>query len=123
MAKLGIISKEFLLFESYLRDRPQFVKRNNVFSSKHKIKCGVPQGAILSPTLFNIFINDITKLALKGKIIIYADDICLKYQNTNPHIIVKEMEADLKVLEEWFKSNKLSLNVKKNIYDNWISIY
>lgn len=113
ITKLGIKSKEFLLFESYLRDRQQFVKCNNVFSSKQKIKCGVPQGAILSPTLFNIFINDITKLPLKGKIIIYADDICLKYQNTNPHIIVKEMEADLKILEEWFKSNKLSLNAKK----------
>ena len=106
-------TKLFALFQSYLNNRQQYVKNNEVISSQKLITCGVPQGAILSPTLFNIFINDITKLPLKGKIIIYADDICMMYEDSNANIIVKYMESDLKLLYEWFALNKLSLNIKK----------
>jgi hypothetical protein len=113
LSKLGLKHTELSLFESYLSHRRQFVKCNNCTSTKQFILCGVPQGAILSPTLFNIFINDIAKLPLKGKITIYADDICLKYENLNPNQIARDMESDLLLLNEWFKANKLSLNVKK----------
>jgi hypothetical protein len=111
--KLGLHNKEYMLMESYLTNRQQYVKSNNLTSTKRIIKCGVPQGAILSPTLFNIFINDITNLPLIGKIIIYADDICLMYEDFHANDIVKFIESDLKKLNEWFLANKLSLNILK----------
>ena len=109
----GIKNKEFNLFQSYLSNRHQFIQNGNTCSLRKLIKCGVPQGAILSPTLFNMFINDVVKLPLFGKIIIYADDICLKYEDCNPNNITKHMESDLKIINDWFMSNKLSLNIKK----------
>jgi hypothetical protein len=113
MLKLGIKNKNLLLFESYLKHRIQFMKNNNLCSENRVVICGVPQGAILSPTLFNIFINDIASLPLRGRIILYADDICLKYEGCNATDMVKFMEKDLVILDNWFKANKLSLNIKK----------
>ena len=113
LSNAGIKNKEFDLLQSYLSNRYQYIQNENFCSSRKLIICGVPQGAILSPTLFNVFINDIVNLSIYGKLIIYADDICLKYEDINPNIIIKHMESDLKKLNDWFITNKLSLNIKK----------
>ena len=110
---MGLRNKEYELFKSYLNNRQQYTKNGDTISSKRLILCGVPQGAILSPTLFNIFINDIAKLPLKGKLLIYADDVCVKYEDSIVTNIMKSMESDLRMLNEWFTANKLSLNIKK----------
>jgi ribonuclease P/MRP protein subunit RPP40 len=114
--KIGIKHKELNLLTSYFQNRQQFVNSNNLKNTIRIIKCRVPQGSILSPLLFNIFINDIVKLPLIGRIISYADDICLKYESTNSSEIIKYIESDLKMLNEWFILNKLSINLKKTKY-------
>ena len=111
LSKIGIKNNELLLLKSYLNNRKQYIKINNYDTSERLVECGVPQGAILSPTLFNIFINDVPKLPLKGKMMIYADDICTKYENHEAKCITKDIESDLKLLDMWFKVNKLSLNI------------
>ena len=64
-------------FRSYLTNREQYVSINNVESNPRVIQCGVPQGSILGPLLFLIFINDITKCSNQFKYILYADDSTL----------------------------------------------
>lgn len=89
------------------------VKINNYKSDLHTIIFGVPQGGILSPILFNLFINDIVNLPLHGKIILYADDICLSYVSNDPKKIVSMMEEDIILLQKWFSKNLLTFNAKK----------
>ena len=62
---------------SYLKDRGQYVQLDNVKSSSHAVICGIPQGSVLGPLLFNIYINDITEASTKFDFIMYADDTTL----------------------------------------------
>lgn len=79
----GICGKPLLLMKSYLTNRKQFVKINNTKSSLLDTTCGVPQGSILGPLLFNLYINDMLKLNLKGKAQLYADDCAIIYSENN----------------------------------------
>lgn len=71
------------LFRSYLTDRKQTVYVNDCFSDMKGITCGVPQGSVLGPLLFNIYINDIGNLNLKSYPNLFADDNAMFYFNTN----------------------------------------
>lgn len=77
------------------------------------MKAGVPQGSRLSTTLFLLFINDIFQLKTHGSLSLYADDVALSYRAKQEPSIVEMMNEDLATLQEWFTSNKLSMNVKK----------
>ena len=77
------------------------------------ITCGVPQGSILGPLLFLIYINDMHK-ALKHSVVHhFADDTNLLYSHKNPKILRKNLNEDLKLLFNWLCANRLSLNVSK----------
>ena len=65
------------LLTSYLLDRCQYVQLDNVKSCKHSTTCGIPQGSVLGPLLFNILINDITQASTKLNFTMYADDTTL----------------------------------------------
>ena len=86
---------------------------DGVLSSTLDITCGVPQGSILGPLLFLIYINDMHK-AVKNYIIHhFVDDTNLLYSHKNPKILKKHMNEDLKLLFNWLCANRLSLNVSK----------
>ena len=78
------------------------------------ILCGVPQGSILGPLLFILYINDMYKVSELLHFIIFADDTNIFYLNKNPVRLVNTINTELEKLAVWFKINKLSLNVKKS---------
>jgi len=73
----GINEESLSWFSSYLENRTQLVSVNNELSSKEKIDCGVPQGSVLGPFLFILYINTICDLNTGGLVVTYADDTCL----------------------------------------------
>ena len=111
----GVRGKALDLFSSYLSGRSQFLKLNNVKSSLIMLEFGVPQGSILGPLLFLIFINDLpdaTSLYIK----LFADDTVLCAQNSNLCELEKEVNIELEKVFIWMASNKLTLNIKKSQY-------
>ena len=85
-------------------------------SSLCRIKCGVPQGSILGPILFLIYINDLNQISTIIKTIMFADDTNLFLSGKNISDIEKQFNKELIILTEWFNSNLLSLNIKKTSY-------
>ena len=100
-------------FASYLRNRKQFVSIDNFNSSTKLICTGVPQGSVLGPLLFLIYINDLHKCVKYSKTYHFADDTNILLSNRSLETLAKRMNQDLKNLTQWLKANKLSLNVKK----------
>ena len=84
-------------FQSYLQDREQYVNFKNVLSSKSKIITGVPQGSILGPLLFLLYINDICKSSELLRFILYADDTNI-FVIIISNIFVKLLTGNYKVL-------------------------
>ena len=101
----GVIS----WFQSYLADRSFFINLEDSFSTKGDITCGVPQGSILGPLLFLLYINDMP-LAVNSEIYLYADDTCLVYQHKSLEVINENLNRDFSNLCEWFVDNKLSIH-------------
>ncbi len=100
-------------FNSYLSNRKQFVSINGYDSEQVDMLYGVPQGSVLGPLLFLIYINDLHK-AIKYSIIRhFADDTCLLISNKSPKQLQKQLNLDLRNLCNWLKANKISLNASK----------
>ena len=77
------------------------------------IICGVPQGSILGPLLFILYVNDIASCCEMLKLILFADDTNLFYSNRDYSELERVVNIDLSKLADWFKANKLSLNAAK----------
>ena len=100
-------------FTHYLQSRQQYVFYNNATSTLRSIDCGVPQGSILGPLLFILYINDIENCSDLFKFVLFADDTNLFYSSDNADHFVEQVNYELCKLSTWFQANKLSLNVKK----------
>ena len=101
------------LIRRYLSNRQQRVKINSSFSDRKEIKIGVPQGSVLGPLLFNLFVNDIFWFSHRTKICNYADDITIFAYHPDLDTIIKQLEKDSSVLVKWFSDNFLKLNDDK----------
>lgn len=111
LAKYGFNDIEW--FRSYLCDRLQCVRMGNVVSSFRYITRGVPQGSVLGPTLFNLFLNDITCLSLNSKLLLYADDVVLYMTGVNLEEIKAAIQSDLNSINNWSSDNLLAINPSK----------
>jgi len=100
----------------YLKNRKQYVSYNNYNSSMANITIGVPQGSILGPLLFLLYVNDIVLVSDKLSYILYADDTNIFMSGKSLTYISNVLNNELKMLNEWFLCNKLSLIVAKTHY-------
>ena len=108
-------------FKSYLTNREQYVEIDGVKSESLTMNTGVPQGSILGPLLFIIYMNDINEVTNKFEAILYADDTSLSsylktFSNDEPHETAININKELKLIHDWLSANKLSLNIKKTKY-------
>ena len=101
---------------SYLNQRQQYTRINNCNSTLSYIKYGVPQGSILGPLLFTLFINDIGQAMSNCKTNLFADDTAMLYKDKNINNLVRTCEDSLKHICRWFKLNKLSLSLGKSSF-------
>ena len=99
--------------KSYLSNRKQFVSINGYDSGLAQINCGVPQGSVLGPLLFLLYINDLNQAIKFCKVHHFADDTNLLYLAKSIKKLNKLVKYDLKNLLCWLSANKISLNVKK----------
>ena len=100
-------------FKSYLSDRKQFVSINGYNSDLMPVDCGVPQGSVLGPLLFLIYINDLHKAIQYCKVHHFADDTNLFHTSKSVKNVNKLVNRDMKRLNDWLSSNKIYLNVEK----------
>ena len=103
-------------FRSYLTDRIQTTQIGGYISSKHTVNLGVPQGSVLGPLLFLIYINDIHKSSEVFKFYLFADDTNLVYSDKKLKSLETIINRELIGVCEWLNTNKLTLNLKKSNY-------
>ena len=100
-------------FSTYLSGRKQYVSVSGVDSNYRDIKHGVPQGSVLGPILFLIYINDLANATIYSRPFNFADDTAILYTDDDPKRLKKRVNIDLKLLLHWLKANKIHLNVAK----------
>ena len=101
------------LFASFLSNRYQYVSLNGVKSTTKSIKCGVPQGSVLGPLLFTLYINDISNCTTCDPRL-FADDTCLILHNDNLLALNNLVTDEVNAVNKWMNANKLTLNVSKS---------
>ena len=114
--KYGIRGVAYNWFIDYLKERKQYVCFDNVNSNHQSVNCGVPQGSILGPLLFLLYINDIVQVSDVLLPIIYADDTNVFLKGNSVNETITKMNHELSNVVDWLNCKKLSLNVAKTQY-------
>ena len=113
LRRYGIMESELAWFRDYLSNRTQIVSYQNKLSSPRTISTGVPQGSILGPLLFVLFINDLPEATAKCSVLLYADDAVLFSSAKDAQTIEQALNYDLSVISDWISQNHLFLNKEK----------
>lgn len=111
MSKMGITGCLMNWISDFLLDRSQRVIFQGAVSTSKQVLSGIPQGSVLGPTLFNIFINDVTS-SLQCTPLLYADDLTIIHPAQSP-IHYQQLQDDLNTVHTWSIENRLPLNIKK----------
>lgn len=114
--KYGIRNTEHKWFQSYLTDRTQTTKCGDQLSSAAVTSYGVPQGSILGPILFILYINDIVNSVKYCNISLFADDTILYCAGSDLGDVLNKINSDLESINKWLNFNKLKLNMEKTLF-------
>jgi hypothetical protein len=110
----GVKDKELQWFSDYLNDRSQVVCHNKVLSDVNNITIGVPQGSVLGPILFVLFINDISQNSDTGICNLYGDDVIIYCEGSTVQEVNDKLQNCVSHLKDWYDNNRLSINTKKS---------
>ena len=113
LEQYGIRGVALKFFSSFLSNRCQYVSLNNKQSTCKKITCGVPQGSVLGPLLFTLYINDINS-STSDCAKLFADDTCLILQDNTLNHLYNKVSSEILSVNKWMVANKLTLNLKKS---------
>ena len=103
-------------FQSYLHNRSQFVYLNGHNSSLKQVTCGVPQGSVLGPLLFLIYVNDLHKASKEILAILFADDTTLLIKAKTMEELYNKANQNLKIITKWFLDNALTVHPDKSLH-------
>ena len=120
LGKYGLTETELLWFSNYLSERSQIVNINGQLSSPKLIKTGVPQGSVLGPLLFILFINDFPSCLSNAICNIFADDNMVHVNGTSIAEVETLLQKSVDESVKWFRMKKLSVNV--NIWKKLFSV-
>ena len=110
---LGIRGIPLMWCKSFLSDREQYVVYNDTSSSRKKVTCVVPQGSILGPLVFLLYINDLSRVSDVLFLLLFVDDSNLFLSGKCPERLIEQMNNEMEKNIDWLNINKLSLNLKK----------
>jgi len=113
LVNIGLTDSTVQSFRSYLTNRSQITAVRDAHSLAAKMPVGVPQGSILGPLLFLIYVNDLPNCPLASDIVLYADDTVLYYSSKDLTDLQLHLNVDLETVSEWFSRNLLTLNLSK----------
>lgn len=116
LKRIGFTSAPLQWISSFVNNRRQVVEVNGFISDQCEIKLGVPQGSVLGPLLFLLYINSLSEIQLGGNLFLYADDIALIYHRGSAEQIQSAINRDLEKLSIWTTENRLTINVDKTKY-------
>ena len=114
LARMNIPRSLFLLIKDYLTGRKQSVNVEGYQSEKRLVSCGVPQGSVLGPNLFLIYINDLPNVVFSSLALLYADDLKLIHCSEND--ILDKLQVDLNNLHNWSVQNCILFKYKVLFY-------
>lgn len=112
LRRCGLRGVPLSWFKSYLLNRRQCIKVENVLSTELKLKSGVPQGSVLGPILFTVYINSLCKLNTFGKLVAFADDTAFVYNSESWTDVQIKLNSDLNLLQKWFGLHYMVLSSK-----------
>ena len=113
LSQLNMSPEVIHWFKSYLCNRYQLTRANSTYSDILPVTCGVPQGSILGPLMFILYINSLPDAMLNADVFLYADDTAIVCSGTDEQEIVTEMKRQLNCASVWLKDHRLSLNLGK----------
>lgn len=114
--RMGFRGNAYNLIKSYLSGRKQLVKIDDELSNEQDVKCGVPQGTILGPILFILYLNSIFSLKLNANIYSFADDTVLLIEEKTWDDAIRVANIEINKVMKWLCHNHLSLNTSKTVY-------
>ena len=114
LSKAGLTDATITWFKSYLYQRIQVTRVDNATSSAKYVSVGVPQGSVLGPLLFILYVNDLPSCIKKCKVTMYADDTVLYFSSSTLSGLEENLNADLEILCRYLNDNLLTLNAEKS---------
>ena len=115
LEKLGLRGNFYNLLQDYLNNRKQYVNVNDVFSHLLNMSTGMPQGSILGPTLFSLYVNDLPG-ASDFETRLFTDDTVLIMNDVCLSSLESKVNSEIKRVEKWLWNNKLTLNLSKTTF-------